>query len=82
MARLLTAVIAIGMAIVFFYGIARFPDAPIHECATGFCGKQGQAHTIADYHAFSVWQTTIFIVWPIGLIFLTLLQRDKLKGGK
>jgi hypothetical protein len=77
-ARLLTAVISIAMAVVFLYGMVRFPDAPIHECATGFCGKQGQPHTIGDYDAFRVWQTmTIFIVWPIGLVCV----RDRWPDG-
>ncbi|KJC35881.1 hypothetical protein UP09_32435 [Bradyrhizobium sp. LTSP885] len=81
-ARSLTYVIAIVMGAVFFYGMVRFPDAPLHECATGFCGKQGQPHTIADYRAFNAWQTTLFVIWPFGLVSLYLLQRDKLKGGK
>jgi hypothetical protein len=69
-AQLLTYVIATAMVAIFFYGAVRLRDAPIHECATGYCGKQGQPHTVADYRAFSAWQTTFFIVWPLGLAAL------------
>jgi hypothetical protein len=81
-AQLLTYVIVIGMGTIFLYGAVRFRNAPIHECATGYCGKQGQPHTVADYRAFSVWETTFFIVWPLGLAVLYFLQRDKLKRVK
>ena len=70
------------MGTVFIYGMVRFPDAPIHQCATGFCGKQGQPHTLVDYRAFDVWQTTFFGIWPFGLVSLYLLQRHRPKGDK
>jgi hypothetical protein len=75
----LTAAIALIMGAVFLYGWFRFPDAPIHQCSgpLGYCGKQGQAHPFADYQAFELWQTTLFLLWPAGMLALFLLQRRK-----
>ncbi len=44
--------------VFFMYGIVRFYDGPIHPCAEhGYCGKQGQPHTRADYDAEMWWET-------------------------
>jgi hypothetical protein len=51
------------MIAVFFYGVGRYPDGPIHPCVEGenylikyhpdgYCGKQGQPHTADEYQAF------------------------------
>jgi len=76
------------MGTVFLYIMTRFPDNPIHKCepsrnyalkvhSDGYCGKQGQPHTEEDYHAFQTWQTTLFIIWPIGIVALGILQRER-----
>jgi len=73
----LRAIIALIMFVTFFYGWFQFPDAPLHQCSgpSGYCGKEGQSHSLADYQAFELWQTTIFILWPIGMLASFLLQR-------
>ena len=39
-----------SMLCYFFYGVARFPDAPIEPCGTNqYCGKQGQPHTLDEF---------------------------------
>ena len=76
--KLAAGTIVVLMLGFFFYGVARFPDAPIHSCqAHGYCGKQGQPHTYADFKAFEFWQTTCFSIWPVGLIALFLLTKRK-----
>ena len=68
------------MLVLFAYGAGRFYDGPIRECATGYCSTHGQPHTAADYRAYKAWEKTIFIVWPIGMVVLFLLQPHKPKG--
>src|SRR6476620_9007383 len=79
--RSLSYCIALVMVVLFVYGLIRYPDLPIRECPSGYCGRQGQPHTAAEYNAFSRWQTTLFIVWPIGMLTLLLLQRGNTKGN-
>jgi hypothetical protein len=67
------------MGVVFFGGLLRFPDNPIHECQTGYCGKQNQPHTRADYDAFVTWEKVIFIIWPLGMVSIALLQKMKFR---
>ena len=78
-AQLLPYLIGLVMIVLFVYGLIRYPDLPIRECPSGYCGRQGQPHTAAEYNAFSIWQTTLFIVWPIGMLIMLLLQRGKPK---
>jgi len=62
--------------IVLIYGYLRFPDQPIIPCtsgAAGFCGSHGQPENAAAYHAFVMWQQTLFISWPFGMISAALL---------
>src|SRR5258707_15532677 len=73
--RSLSYCIGLVMVVLFVYGLIRYPDLPIRECPSGYCGRQGQPHTAAEYNAFKIWQTTLFIVWPIGMLTLLLLQR-------
>lgn len=63
------------MLVIFFYGLIRYPDAPIKPCAvaSGFCGKQNQARTLAEYEAFKRWETLLMICWPIGTVALIAL---------
>jgi predicted secreted protein len=77
--RSLSYCIALVMVVLFVYGLIRYPDLPIRECPSGYCGRQGQPHTAAEYNAFKIWQTTLFIVWPIGMLIMLLLQRGKPK---
>jgi hypothetical protein len=74
-AQLLAYIIALGMVVLFVYGLIRYPDLPIRECPSGYCGRQGQSHTAAEYRAFNAWQITLMIVWPIGIAVLLFLQR-------
>lgn len=64
------------MAAVFILGLALYPDNPIHPCdgPGGYCGKQGQPHTVANYNGFRLWERTILIVWPLGFLGFGLLQ--------
>lgn len=53
-----TAVVtlAISTAILFGYGIYRFPDAPIRQCGDDcFRNKLGEPRTADEYHAFYIW---------------------------
>ncbi len=82
---LLTWCIVAVMGVWFVGGMVRFPDSPIHPCATGFCGKQGQPHTENDYRLHGIWSRVLLIGWPTGMLALALLNwRDmvKSKNGK
>lgn len=73
--------IATMMGILFVYGLIRFPDAPLHACGDhGYCGKQGQPHTQKEFEGFELWQNTLFWVWPIGMLVLYILNRDRLRS--
>jgi hypothetical protein len=72
--------VSIVMMVLFAYGAIRFYDGPISECATGYCSTHHQPHTASEYRAYKAWETTIFIVWPLGMAELFFLQRDKRKG--
>jgi hypothetical protein len=73
-------VIAAMMGILFVYGLIRFPDAPLHACGDhGYCGKQGQLHTQGQFDDFEIWQNTLFWVWPIGILVLYILNRDRIR---
>jgi hypothetical protein len=66
------------MLCFFAYGMARFPDSPIHPCKVNHsCGKQGQPHTYDDFRAFAAWQTTFTYAWPAGIFALVLLKRKQ-----
>jgi hypothetical protein len=79
---LLAFAIVAAMMTVFFYGLWRFPDAPIHPCAKyGYCGKQGQPHSRRDFDAFNHWETTLLWLWPLGMLTAYLLQRKPLGSG-
>jgi hypothetical protein len=78
----LSAVVMLTMLTVLFYGLYRFPDAPIHPCsAQQYCGKQGQPHTPEDYIAFKRWESTLTWLWPPGMLVLFLLNRKKVIGS-
>ena len=67
-AQLLTYIIGVVMVVLFAYGLIRYPDLPIRECPSGYCGRQGQPHTAAEYNAFSIWQTTLLSFGPSGCL--------------
>jgi hypothetical protein len=74
-------VIAIMMGILFGYGLIRFPDAPLQSCGDhSFCGKQGRPHTQQEFEAFEFWQNTLFWVWPVGILALYILNRDRIRS--
>jgi hypothetical protein len=76
-----SAVIGAMMLILFGYGLVRFPDAPLHACVDhGYCGKQGQPHTEREFEAFEIWQNTLFWVWPVGMLVLYILNRDRIRS--
>jgi hypothetical protein len=76
-----SVVIAAMMGIVFAYGLIRFPDAPLHACgANSYCGKQGQPHTERQFKDFEIWQNTLVWVWPIGMLVLYVLNRDRIRS--
>ena len=81
--RSLSYCIGLVMVVLFVYGLIRYPDLPIRECPSGYCGRQGQPHTAAEYNAFKIWQTTLFIVWHRDAYNASFAARktQKVKGG-
>jgi hypothetical protein len=77
--QLLSYVIGTVMLGGLLYGYVQFHDAPIRECASGYCGKGGQFHTAAEYLAFGAWEKAMMIGWPIGLGIVLFLQRNRLR---
>lgn len=76
---LAASVIIIIMIGAFAFGLLRFFGAPVFECALGDCGKASSPPG-ADYaHQFLTWQTTVFVVWSIGLFSLWLLRSNRNK---
>lgn len=78
--KLSLGIVLLVMASTFIYGIARFSDNPISPCRGpgGYCGKQGQPETAERYHAFVIWQTAIWYVWPLGFIAIMILNRKSI----
>jgi len=87
---LLSGLVGCIMAIWFFGGLFLFPDAPIDRCQPethylysthpyGYCGKQGQSHSAADFDRFNIWQDILLFLWPLGMGALILLNRGSLK---
>jgi hypothetical protein len=56
-------------ATTMFYGIYKFPDAPIRQTAGGYVGKGGGARTREDFEAFNAWKTTLLFVVPSAFVF-------------
>ncbi|HEV2162533.1 MAG TPA: hypothetical protein VGR52_09925 [Stellaceae bacterium] len=81
--QILATCVVLVMFATFGYGLVLFPDAPLKRCvgahASGYCGKNGQLYTAADYATFTTWQTTLFIVWPVGLAIVVVLLRPKIR---
>jgi len=77
--ELLSYMIGAVMLAVLIYGCIQFYDADFRDCASGYAGNCGKFHATAEYRAFSVWQTAVLIVWPIGAGVLIFLQRSRLR---
>ena len=45
-------------------GLVLFPDGPIHACASGYCGKQGQPRTLQDFGRYRIWEGGLGFGWP------------------
>ncbi len=56
---------AIFFLLMLLYAMVRFPDVPLHECASGYCGKGGRPHTATEYFEFLVWQSVLLVGWVI-----------------
>jgi len=69
------AVLAIMLGLLATFAIL-YPDAPVQPCPSGYCGRQGQAHSEAEYHRFETLKTALFIVWPVGMLGLFILLRS------
>jgi hypothetical protein len=89
--RVLSGFIGAIMMIAFVGGVLLFHDGPIGPCSPnipylysnhpfGYCGKQGQSHTAADYHRFLVWEAAMLILWPLGMAALFALRGDKFRN--
>lgn len=76
---ILTVCIFAGMMVLLWGGGIRFPDAPIVECSTGFCGKWGSHHSSDDYRLFRLWDTILWIYWPVAILALLLLNWRQFK---
>ncbi|KQQ40054.1 hypothetical protein ASF61_04445 [Duganella sp. Leaf126] len=76
---LLMAVLA-WFLLIFAYGIATYPDAPIKPGNNGtYTGKTHRQHTEAEYYAFLRWQTLLMVSGPFGLAAGLILPRLKAK---
>jgi uncharacterized BrkB/YihY/UPF0761 family membrane protein len=73
----LASIIVIIMIGAFAFGLIRFFGGPLYECAIGNCGKPVQPQGAAFAHEFLTWQTTIFVVWSVGLFLLWLLRNNR-----
>jgi hypothetical protein len=78
--RSVSIVIASAMGLWFFGGMWLYPDAPLHACVEhGYCGKQGQPHSQREFEHFRVWETGLQWAWPIGIIALFVLNKDRIR---
>lgn len=78
--RALTFLVVGYMVGLLGYGLVRYPDAPIHPCASaGYCGKQGQPHNREEYNRFLTWQSMLEWTWLPGMLVLYILNRGRLR---
>ena len=89
--QILSMSILILMVAWFVADMLIFPDAPIKLCEAnapyfysnhpyGYCGKQGQSHTAIDFHNFNIWQNGLLLIWPSGILFISLLKEDRTRA--
>jgi hypothetical protein len=43
----------------------------------GYCGKNGKSHTEAEYRTERIWERTLLISWPLGIVAGIYLSRKK-----
>jgi len=68
--------IAVLMVGGLFCFVIRFPDGPIHICSShGYCGKQGQPHSLRDFESYVWWESVLFASWLPGILGIGLLQQ-------
>jgi hypothetical protein len=82
--NIIYAIAICSLFFYFFYGAAHFkpPIVPCH-IEGGYCSKDGTPKTAQDLKAFERWQTTIEVLWPLGMIGLLLVSRsDRKKSDK
>lgn len=65
--------IALAMAMLFLYGVMRFPNSPIEPCTTGYCGKGGVPTTEEEYRAYQTWLGILVLGYPVGVLTLGVL---------
>jgi hypothetical protein len=68
--------VMLPMFAIFLYGVVRFPDGPLRQCATGYCGKMGAPYTLSDFQAYNMWQLSWLVSWAIGAILLYFIKRQ------
>jgi len=73
----LASILAFGLVY-----LVQFPDEPIRPChgPGGFCGKQGQPHTAADYIRYRDWTMAHLIFVALGAIGLVIIELRKPKA--
>jgi hypothetical protein len=56
--------------VIFFYGLANFPDAPYKACesAYGYCGKTGYPRTEAEFRAQQTWERVLLFSSPFAFL--------------
>lgn len=71
--KILSGCILAFMFVMLLGGAVRFPDWPIEECPTGYCGKWAR-HSYEDFRLYVIWNKAMFIGWPVGLLLMGLLN--------
>lgn len=82
--------IIIAAVSCFFFGVGHFRDGPIHPCEKdrgyfykdhpyGYCGKQGQSHTAADFKSYQEWETITYVLWSLMMLSVASLVRQAKK---
>ncbi len=66
---LLTMTACLAAAITGFYGVYKFPDAPIRQHERGYVGRIGQPHTQEEFEGFLAWEKAMFLVFPAAFLF-------------
>jgi hypothetical protein len=67
-------------ALVFIYGLVKFPDAPYKPCGSieGYCGKTGKPHTESEFRQSKAWERTLLISFPFALASAIVLRRQRM----
>jgi hypothetical protein len=66
---------------IIVYGMYNFPDAPLSLKGTGYVGKTGKPHTMAEFENFLLWEKMMFIsfssVFATGFALTLAETRDR-----